>query len=210
MPDNFDYSILMVDADALRQTAERVRTLVTKLTPAALDIGNLLTDAKRRIPHGLFGAWCLEALAMDRRLAEQYMALAKAAEKYGRPVIEKLPLTAAHAIAARSTPTEVVTDVLNRVAAGNIPTAAVVKNMIRDSRSSKAPASGDDPGPERKVEILSGVLMETLDAANLAQLAEFLSSASQNEIRTLGRNLEASSALNPTWNLATTFSSSAS
>jgi hypothetical protein len=189
MLDGFNYSLLKVDADRLRQTAERVRTLVTNFTPAALDIGDLLTDAKYRIPHGLFGPWCLEALAMDRRLAEQYMALAKAAAKYGRPEIEKLPLTAAHAIAARSTPTEVVTDVLNRVAAGNIPTTAVVKNMIRDARSIKAPASGDKAGPEHKVEILSGVLRETLDAVNLAQLGEFLSGASQEAIRKLGRNL---------------------
>jgi hypothetical protein len=197
MPDNFDYKLLKIDADQLRQTSALVRNLVANFTPAAIEIGDLLADARNRLPHGLFGPYCVAALAMDRRLAQAYMALAKAAEKYGRAQVEKLPLTAAHAVAARSTPTSVVSEVLNRVAAGNIPTAAVVRNLIRDARSIKPAASGNDAEQEREVEILSGVLMDTLDAAKLAQLAGFLSGASQEAIRELGRSLEAPEPIKP-------------
>jgi hypothetical protein len=195
--DTFDYSLLTsVDIDHLRQASARARSLLAAVTPAAIEIGDIITDAKDKIPHGQFGPWCIEALCIDRRRAQIYMNLAKLAKTHGRELVEKLPLVAAHHAAARSTPERVVAEVMGRVAAGNIPTAAVVKGLIRDTRKIEAPPA-DDLGPEDEIEVLSGLLIDALDALCLGRLAIFLSAASPQAIRELGGSLEASMPIEP-------------
>src|SRR5262245_46772298 len=82
--DNFNYqSLTGVDIDALRNRAARVRSLISTLTPQAIQIGDLIRQSKEELPHGRFGSWCAEALLIDRRLAQAYMRLAEVARKYG-------------------------------------------------------------------------------------------------------------------------------
>jgi hypothetical protein len=195
--DTFDYSLLTsVDIDHLRQASARARSLLAAVTPGAIEIGDIITGAKDKIPHGQFGPWCIEALGIDRRRAQIYMNLAKLARTHGRELVEKLPLVAAHHVAARSTPEKVVAEVMGRVAAGNIPTAAVVKGLIRERRKIEVPPT-DDLGPEDEIEVLSGLLIDALDALCLGRLAIFLSAASPRAIGELGRNLEASMPIEP-------------
>jgi hypothetical protein len=190
--DTFDYSALIsVDTDRLRRAAARARSLLAAVTPAAIEIGDIIADARERIPHGQFGPWCAAALGIDRRRAQNYMNLAKLATTHGREQVEKLPLTAAHHIAAPSTPAKVVDDVLNRVAVGDIPTAAVVAALIRATQKIGTPPSAD-PGSEEEIGILSGLLIDALDAPRLRRLRAFLSGASPQAIRELNRRLERS------------------
>jgi hypothetical protein len=94
--DNFDYSSLgSVDIEHLRNAASRARALLAAVTPAAIEIGQIIAAAKDQIPHGKFGDWCLESLGIHRRRAQLYMRLAKGADVHGREQIEKLSLTAA-------------------------------------------------------------------------------------------------------------------
>jgi hypothetical protein len=184
--DRFDYrSLLSTNCEWLRNTAAEVRSLVVSFTPTAIKIGKMLALAKDEIPHGRFGDWCVKALNMDRRLVQLYMALAKAAEKYGYEIIEKLPLATAHLIAARATPDEVVSVVLDGVKSGDIPAAAVVKSMIRDKRLAKA----EPVGAENEVKLLSDLLMDALDTDHLVRLKAFLADAPREAIRALCRNL---------------------
>jgi hypothetical protein len=188
--DTFDYSTLTsVDIDQLRHAAARARCLLAAVTPAAIEIGNSIVEARETIPHGQFGRWCEAALGIEPRRAQIFMNLAKLATTHGRERVEKLSLTAAHHIAARSTPAGVVNDVLNRVAAGDIPTAAVVKALIRETRKVATPPSAD-PGSEEEIGILSGFLIDALDAPSLGRLRAFLSGASPQAIRELNRRLE--------------------
>jgi hypothetical protein len=190
--DTFDYSTLIsVDIDHLRHAAARARALLAAVTPAAIEIGGIIAEARETIPHGKFAQWCVAALAISPRRAQIYMNLAKLATTHGREQVEKLPLTAAHHIAARSTPPWVIDDVLNRVAAGNIPTAAVVKALIRETRKVATPPSAE-PGSEEEIGILSGFLIDALDAPSLGRLRAFLSGASPQAIRDLNRRLERS------------------
>jgi hypothetical protein len=189
--DRFNYSLLKLDTDYLRQRAAWGRELLARLTPAVIELGDIIAEAKDRIPHGFFGAWCTDALGIDRRSALNYAHLAKIAKTHGRERIEKLSLTAAHRIAAPSTPTAVVEVVLDRVAAGNIPTAAEVRDLIRETREVEA-ERGTDQMPEKEVEVLSSLLVEALDEASLSRLTIFLSGASAPAIREFCRNLEAS------------------
>jgi Protein of unknown function (DUF3102) len=190
--DTFDYSLLTsVDIHHLRQASNRARSLLAAVTPGAIEIGDIIIDAKDKIPHGQFGAWCSEALGIDRRRAQIYTNLAKLAKTHGRELVEKLPLVAAHHVAARSTPEKVVAEVMDRVAAGNIPTATVVKGLIRETRKIETPRA-DDLGPEDEIEVLSGFLLDALDGLCLSRLAKFFSAASPQAVRELGRSLEAS------------------
>jgi hypothetical protein len=84
---------------------------------------------------------------------------------------------------------------MDRVAAGNIPTATVVQGLIRETRKVEAQAA--DLGPEHEIEVLSGLLIDALDAQCLGRLAIFLSAASQKAIGELGRTLEASMPTEP-------------
>jgi len=195
--DTFDYSTLIsVDIDHLRHAAARARALLANFTPAAIEIGNIIAEAREKIPHGQFGPWCEAALGLSRRRAQIHMNLAKLATTHGREQVEKLPYTAAKQIAARSTPAGVIDDVLNRVAAGNIPTAAAVQALIRETRKVATPPSAD-PGSEEEIGILSGFLIDALDAQSLGRLRAFLSGASAQAIRELNRRLERSTPIEP-------------
>jgi hypothetical protein len=195
--DRFDYSqLISVDVDHIRQASGRARSLLAAVTPGAIEVGDIITDVKDKIPHGHFGPWCSEALGIDRRRAQLYMNLAKFSKTHGRELVEKLPLVAAHHVAARSTPERVVAEVMKRIAAGNIPTAAVVKGLIRETRNFEAPPA-EDLGPESEIKVLSGLLIGTLDTLCLGRLAMFLSAASPQAIGELGRSLEAAMPIEP-------------
>jgi hypothetical protein len=186
--DTFDYSTLLTtDIDHLRNTAARARSLLAAVTPGALEVGEIITDAKEKLPHGKFGPWCIEALGIDRRRAQIYMNLAKFAKVHGREQIQKLPLKAAHYVAARSVPASVALEVMNLVAAGNIPTAADIKDLIREGCQ-----ADNQPGydPEADAEALSALLSEALAPPSLIRLAIFLDEATPRAIRELGRKLK--------------------
>jgi hypothetical protein len=190
--DRFDYSSLIKDdTDYLRQSAARGRQLLALITPAVIELGGIVAEARDRIPHGYFGSWCTDALGIDRRTALNYLNLAKLAKTHDRERIEKLSLTAAHHIAAPSTPAAAVAQVLDRVAAGNIPTAAEVKDLIHETRRVEA-SRGADQVLEDEVEVLPGLLTEALDASCLTRLKVFLLAASSQAIREFCSNLEVS------------------
>ena len=190
--EEFDYSTLIsVDTDRLRNNATRVRLLLKAVTPAAIEIGDIIADARDKIPHGMFGSWCVAELGIERRSAQLYMNLARLAATHGREKVEKLPLTAAYRIAARSTPEAVVADLMERVAAGDIPTDTAVKDLIRKQREVRR-GPGDDRARHEDVAVLSDLLVNALDTGGLARLTVFLTGASSDAIRELVRNLEVS------------------
>jgi hypothetical protein len=90
------------------------------------------------------------------------MSLAKFAKLHGREQIEKLPLKVAHYIAARSIPASVAAEVLGLVAAGQAPTGAAIKGLIRERRQVENPPGGGQEPDE--IEALSGLLWEGMAA----------------------------------------------
>jgi hypothetical protein len=189
--DHFDYTpIVKVDTEHLRDNAARARTLLAMIMPAVIEVGEIVIDSRDRIPHGFFQTWCNAALGIDHRSALNYSNLAKLARKHGRERVEKLSITAAYRLAAPSTPAGVVTEVLDSVAAGNVPTAKQVKNLIRETRGNEAPR-GAGKRPTEEIEALSGLLSVTLEPSGLDRLRSFLIGASPQSIQELCRRLEA-------------------
>jgi hypothetical protein len=92
--DTFDYSQLtLVDVDLLRQGSARVRFLLSTVTPGAIEIGDIISDGRDKIPHGQFGPWCIKSLGIDRRRAQLYMNLAKFAKTHGASWSRNFPLS---------------------------------------------------------------------------------------------------------------------
>jgi hypothetical protein len=190
--DHFDYTpIVKVDTEHLRDNAARARTLLALIMPAVIEVGEIVIESRDRIPHGFFQAWCEHAMGIDHRSALNYASLAKLARKHGRERIEKLSLSAGYRLAAPSTPAGVVTEILDRVAAGDVPSAKQVKELIRKTRGNEA-TSGAGKQPTEEIEVLSGLLNDTLEPSCLVRLRSFLIGSSQQSIQELCRRLEAS------------------
>lgn len=185
MSDTLDYSVVSPDwRDELRKLSENLRKLIKSTTPLAREIGEKLTTAKEKLPHGQFTLFCKSGLGLDPRLAQLYMRIAELAQSIDPDMIERLPLSVAHRLAARNAPTDVVSEVIAEVKAGEMPTAADVKARIESARGKS--------GQKRvvsNVDRIAEMLVDVLDSAKLDQLAGFLLRSSPSEINELARKL---------------------
>lgn len=137
MQATFDYSALPVEtALELRMSAERVRMRLKRSAEDIIAIGQELTEAKERLPHGQFLPWIAVEFEMTDRTALNFM---RVAERFGSKseIISDLPVTAIYALAAPSTPEPVV----QKVIAGEIPATAdairAAKEAERQAKEAK-------------------------------------------------------------------------
>lgn len=116
----FDYGQLAPDiADALRSQASRIRTLVRNTTAIIIEIGNDLLAVKEAIDHGKFGAWIEAECGFSIRTAENYIRAAEFAEGKNETIALLNPATV-YRLAAKSTPAEIVSDVISRTERGEV------------------------------------------------------------------------------------------
>jgi hypothetical protein len=135
---SFDYSAFDADtASNLRAQASRIRKRVGKATQDLIDIGRDLLAAKKHVlGHGEFIEWVESEVGIVRRTAQAYMAIAKLAEEKG-VAIALLPPTTAHRLAAKSTPSEVVSEVIAKAQSGDLVLDSKVSEMISEAKSQK-------------------------------------------------------------------------
>jgi hypothetical protein len=138
IPDPFDYSTLDAEtASNLRAQANRIRKHIGKATQDLIDIGrDLLAAKKHLLDHGEFIKWVESEIGIVRRTAQAYMAIAKLAEEKGA-TIALLPPTTAHRLAAKSTPSEVVSEVVAKAQSGDVLPDGRVAEMISEAKSQK-------------------------------------------------------------------------
>lgn len=129
----FDYTTLAADASWLQQQAENIRAKVRTTTATIIEIGAALLDVKARLEHGHFGTWVSAECGFTIRSAQNYMSVAELAAGKSETVAY-LPPAVAYKIAAKSTPPGVVNAVVERAAAGNIPSEAAVREMLHEAR----------------------------------------------------------------------------
>ena len=92
-------------------------------------IGQLLIDMKAKLGHGNFLPWLEAEFGMSEVTARKMMRVAEAFKS--KPSFD-LPVSALYELAAPSTPPEVQAEVERRIAAGEIVSAAEVKQLKRD------------------------------------------------------------------------------
>jgi hypothetical protein len=138
IPDQFDYSAFDAEtASNLRAQANRIRKRIGKATQDLIDIGrDLLAAKKHLLDHGEFIKWVESEVGIVRRTAQAYMAIAKLSEEKGA-AIALLPPTTAHRLAAKSTPSEVVSEVVAKARSGDVLPDRKVAEMISEAKSQK-------------------------------------------------------------------------
>jgi hypothetical protein len=145
VPNPFDYSAFDAEtASNLRAQANRIRKRIGKATQDLIDIGrDLLAAKKHLLDHGEFINWVESEVGIVRRTAQAYMAVAKLAEEKGA-AIALLPPTTAHRLAAKSTPSEIVSEVVAKAQSGDVLPDRRVSEMISEAKSQRRRA--EKPG----------------------------------------------------------------
>jgi hypothetical protein len=102
-----------------------------------IDIGRDLQAAKKHLlNHGEFIKWVESELGIVQRTAQAYMAVARLMDERGA-TIALLPPTTAHRLAAKSTPSEIVSEVVARAQTGDVLPDRKVSEMILEAKSQK-------------------------------------------------------------------------
>jgi hypothetical protein len=128
----FDYGCLAhTEAATLRQDALRLRGLVTKTTANMIEVGQDLVAIKDRLNHGQFTSWVEAEIGISIRTAQGYMRFAMLAEGKSETVA-LLPPSTARMLASKSTPPEIVQQVIAKAATGNIVPDRVVRDLISE------------------------------------------------------------------------------
>lgn len=146
----FDYaSLTPAEAAALRQQAVRLRGLVATSTSNMIQIGAELMSIKRRLEHGQFTDWIEREIRISARTAQRFIAVSKLAE--GKTdTVSLLPPSTVRMLAVKSTPPEIVEQVIARAESGDILSESAVKEMISDDRETKRNAKREAEAAARR------------------------------------------------------------
>ena len=150
----YDYTQHTPDiAERLRKQADRIRQKLRSTVSAIIHIGRDLIAAQEHLQRGQFCTWVERECGFTVRSAQNYMRAAEFAEDKNE-IISHLSPTVIYALAAKSTPTEIVNDVVARVEAGEVIAETTIKTMLEDARSERqatANKAREDRRPKAKL-----------------------------------------------------------
>jgi hypothetical protein len=129
----FDYNSLAADTAAeLRQKAERLLGLFKATTWNKIQIGDELRSIKHQL-RGRFTDFIDRELGISVKTAQRCMRISKFAEGKN-DIVSFLPPSTILVPALKTTPLEIVEQVIARARSGDIVRESVVKKMISDER----------------------------------------------------------------------------
>jgi hypothetical protein len=155
LPPVFNYDALddAVIAGEVRSAAARLRSKLGHHLRAATEIGQELIDVKKKVGHGLFGAWLASEFGWHERTANNHMSLVDAFAGKSE-MFADLPLTLAYRIAARSMPPAVREQLLGKVKAGGKITVETVTQMVRAGKLNEQLTKAESALEPRQVKAL--------------------------------------------------------
>lgn len=176
----FDYDAMISDP-ADREWAESAAGFITfglgKAVVKVLEAGNLLREAKQRLPHGEFLPWVEQACGLKPRYAQQLIRAAEWANaQHAAHLNGVADATTLFLLSADATPDDVREWFMERCAAGDVPSRAEVAERKRASR----PGAQRQPRPveRRAVDLIRrGQLQELREALALAESAQIVTAA---------------------------------
>jgi hypothetical protein len=149
----FDYGVLGPDlSERLRQQAARIRRRIANTTAAFIEVGRDLLAVKQSLEHGQFAAWLKAECGIEERTARNYMSAAAFAEGKTE-MISVLPPTTLYLLAAKSTPAEIVNEVMPTVEAGAPMPAEVIREKIAQAKFDKLSAERKAREAERQAKL---------------------------------------------------------
>jgi hypothetical protein len=129
----FDYgSVPSSVAKFLRGQADRIRR---QCATSIIQIGKALLEAKRHLSHGGFLRWVECEVGIPVRTAQAYMRAANWASTKGATVAHLSP-TALYLLSSAGAPEAFVTDILKRTEAGESIAPSVLREELKEFRSS--------------------------------------------------------------------------
>jgi hypothetical protein len=132
-PRAFDYDALPVnDREYVRHLACTIRSAVKTTVDCIQRVGESLACVKKRIGHGHLSGFVEVECGFSLRTAENYI---RAAEFISRnATVAILPAAAIYKLSARSTPREIVSQVVDRIKSGNPPTPSEIDVALSHHR----------------------------------------------------------------------------
>lgn len=136
---SFDYDALPVaDETIVRAAAERIKLRVRRVSEDIIAIGQDLIAVKERLEHGLFLPWVASEFEMSERTAQNFISVAT---RFGKSAtVADLSPKVLYALAAPSTPDDVVEKAAEKAAAGGKVTAADVARWKAVAEAAKVEA----------------------------------------------------------------------
>jgi len=177
----FDYRMIASQAD--REWAESAAGFITfglgQAVVKVLEAGNLLVEAKQRLPYGEYLPWVQQACGLKPSYAAKLIKAAEWANVEHVPHLDGVADTATlFLLSADATPEDVREWFMARAAAGDVPTRAEVAERKRQ-------AAGKPPAP-RPVELRALALVrkaQLSDAEAALSLARSITTVNEAQVR---------------------------
>jgi hypothetical protein len=177
----FDYRMIASQED--REWAESAAGFITfglgQAVVKVLEAGNLLIEAKRRLPHGDYLPWVQQACGLKPQYAQKLIKAAELANAAHCAAFENVADTNTLFLLSADTTTEDVREwFMERAAAGDVPTRAEVAERKRHS-------AGKPPAP-RPVELQALALVRKDQLSNVEaalSLARSITTVNEAQVR---------------------------
>jgi len=167
----FNYSALSSDHQAqLRRFVSEIHKCGCQQTPAAVEIGNMLVQAKKGLHHGMFEKWCKSEAGYSKRRVELFMSLANFAGK--QPDVFRIPVSAGYRLAAPSAPEHIIEQVLSVARAGERVTVSWVEKLLRKSNKKESKPERGSTSEITKIAKLIANALEPGQATTLRKVLE--------------------------------------
>jgi hypothetical protein len=149
----FDYTMLAPElVEPLRRQASRIRERGKATVSAIIEIGRDLLAVQKHLQHGQFCTWVEAECGFTVRSAQNYMRAAEFAEDKNE-IISLLSPTTLYMLAAKSSPTEIVTDVVARFKAGEVLADTTIKTRLAEAGSERREAAAKARLSRRKAKL---------------------------------------------------------
>jgi hypothetical protein len=170
---SFNYGSLSPDHQAkLRRFISEIHKFGCLQTPAAVEIGKMLIDAKPGLK-GNFEIWCISEAGYPMRKAQLLMNLAKLAGKHSE--VLSIPVSAGYRLAAPSTPPDIVQKVLSAARDGKRVTVSWVEELLE--KANKKESESERSSTTSEVTKIAKLLANALEPGQARILRKVLEAA---------------------------------
>jgi len=168
---SFNYSGLSLEHQAqLRRFVSEIHKCGCLQTPAAVEIGNMLIEAKGGLEHGTFEKWCKSEAGYPKRRAELLMSLANFARK--QPDVLRIPVSAGYRLAAPSAPAHIIQQVLSAARDGERVTVSWVEKLLEKANKKESKLERSSTSEVTKIAKLIANALEPGQATTLRKVLE--------------------------------------
>ncbi|RXH01628.1 hypothetical protein [Bradyrhizobium vignae] len=185
--DTYDYTKIPAEhREEVRRLTMQIRASIRSSIDCGIDAGKALIEVKSKLQKGEFLTYCKEAYTESLRTLQNYMNVARLSDCYGPEAVSKVPSSIAYKLGAKGVAPELVEAILAEIAAGDIPTFAIVVERINETKGSSSRSRRAGVSPE-ELDRLAVMLVTALSSAQLASFVGFLAGANSSAIGELGK-----------------------